>query len=304
MRPFPYLISPSEFRRRLFRMKYKRAGLRPEQLQLENGSVHCWVGGDGPPLFLLQGFGTSALWQWHRQVRVLARSHTLYVPDLLYFGDSYSEEGEPSLDYQASTMFQLMDHYGVECFDLVGLSYGGFVACWMCTERPERVRRLVINGSPGLGLASTDYQTMLDTLGIVEGADLFVPDEPAGVQRLIEAAMHKPPKIPSFALEDAYNQLFLAHREERSALFNELLCHLDQPELADRAAKRIRHETLIIWGEHDRVFPLELGRRLLQRIGSNARLVVVPGTAHVPNLESPAKFNRLLLDFLAERGEE
>ena len=55
--------------------------------------------------------------------------------------------------------------------------------------------------------------------------------------------------------------------------------------------------TLVVWGEHDPVLPLAVGRRLVASIGHAARLEVIPETRHVPNLERPELVNALMLPF-------
>ena len=56
-------------------------------------------------------------------------------------------------------------------------------------------------------------------------------------------------------------------------------------------------ESLVIWGEHDRVFPVDIGRQLSELLG--AEFVVIEGAAHAPHVERPRKVNPLLVDFLS-----
>jgi pimeloyl-ACP methyl ester carboxylesterase len=63
-----------------------------------------------------------------------------------------------------------------------------------------------------------------------------------------------------------------------------------------------RHETLLVWGEHDPVFPQEIGERLADYLGQSAKLHVIKAVAHCPNLEKPKAWNKLVLEFLGERS--
>ena len=65
----------------------------------------------------------------------------------------------------------------------------------------------------------------------------------------------------------------------------------------DRENREVFEHHRLIWGEHDPLFPLELGRRLHAHLGGRSRLHVIRGTAHSPNLERPRALNRRLLDF-------
>ena len=103
-----------EHARRYLEQRFARAGVHPQMLGLPSSNVHCWVGGSGPPLVLLQGFGGPAIWQWAKQVPALARSFRVYVPDLLFFGESRPREAGHTLEHQA---------------DMVASASAGFAKC-------------------------------------------------------------------------------------------------------------------------------------------------------------------------------
>ncbi len=133
----------------MLRRRFHRAGLSERRCELASASVRCFVGDTGgPPLLLLMGFGASVEWQFHPNVAALARRHQLIIPDLVHFGGSKSEE-TPCLEMQTRVAFELLDHLGVRSADVLGLSYGGFVALWMASDRPSRVERLVLVACPG-----------------------------------------------------------------------------------------------------------------------------------------------------------
>ncbi|NJN19512.1 MAG: alpha/beta fold hydrolase [Oscillochloris sp.] len=59
----------------------------------------------------------------------------------------------------------------------------------------------------------------------------------------------------------------------------------------------IQAPTLVVWGQHDRLLPLELGRRIQAAI-PDAQLAIIAGAGHNPMWERPAAFNRAVLAFL------
>ena len=292
---FSRLISPVNFQRWLLRLLYGRAGLKPRLVSLTNGDVHCWRGGAGPPLLLLHGFGASALWQWAAQVRPLAAKHELIIPDLLYFGESRSESGEWSLEFQAETMAQLLDDLGLETVDLLGMSYGGLVANRLAGMWPDRVRKLIIVDSPGWEMNWDDHQEMLQRFGVEELHEFLLPTAPEGVRRLINVAWHKPPPIPGFALRDAFRVLFNVQTEEKKALLSALM---DPIQNKDRKMELPTQQTLVLWGAHDQIFPVELGKRFHATLGGGAEMAIIEGAGHAPNLEKSAEFNSRVLEFL------
>ena len=79
----------------------------------------------------------------------------------------------------------------------------------------------------------------------------------------------------------------------------ELLEWLDEqrlnPEL--QPAWELPQQTLLVWGEHDPLFPVEVGERLAHSL-ERSELVVIPNTRHAPNVEEPRLFNDIVLEFL------
>lgn len=271
------------------------AGLEQRQVDLDRARVRYWIGGNGPPLMLLHGFGADGAWAWHPQVRTLAKRHTILIPDLVWFGGSHSEAADRSLYFQADVQASLAKALGWDRYDLAGISYGGLVAFTQAAMYHEQVRRLVLVDSPGPVYDDRDHHHILDRFGVREVADVVIPTEPAGVRKLLELAWTHPPPTPGFVLEETFDKVFRDHVEQKRGLLAWLDHHRRHPE--DRPEWEIPHETLLIWGENDPLFPLGVAHRLRDRLGG-ARLEVIPDTRHAPNLEKPALFNRLLLDFL------
>jgi len=288
--------SPVRVREALLRRRFLTSGIRERQLDLDNGAVHCWSGGSGTPVILLHGFGASALWQWFPQVPQLARSFALFLPDLLFFGQSTTSRPERSIGFQAETILQMADRFGLSTFDLVGLSYGGFVALSLAAQRPDRARRLCLVDSPGYAMRAEDMEDLLRRFGVPHIRDLLLPSGATGVRRLIEIAWHRPPWVPGFILRDTHAALFTRQVEEQAELLG---CALEELGREPGIPLPLPQETLILWGEHDPVFPLHLARRLQAQLGRSAETRVLEDTAHSPNMERPALFNQMLTEFLS-----
>ena len=275
------LRSPFRVQNAQIRWKLRRAGLSSTVLKTKDGTLHSWVGSNGPPLLLLQGFGSDAKWQWHPQIRSFAKKRRLFLPDLMFFGSSRSTSRERSLDFQARMVLTLMDHHQVETFDLMGISYGGLVAYHLARNWPDRVKKLVMVGTPGPVMTPTDYDDMLTKLGVDDIADVMVPSDPEGLRRLIQIAYHHPPRVPKYALRDAYEHLFTEQVSEKRQLLSHLLEQMT--EQSEVESPVLPHETLLVWGRHDRVFPVDLGRRFRARLRPNSQLHVIDRAAHAPS---------------------
>ena len=280
---------------RAVRQRFRWAGLESRVLDLGLARVHFWIGGNGPPLLLLHGFGGDATWGWHPQVAPLARRHTLIVPDLVWFGRSAASTEERSLYFQAEVQAALCQALGVERFDVCGVSYGGLVAFTMAAMYHDRVRRLVLVDSPGPVYDDRDHHHILDHFGVTDVSQLIIASEPRDVRRLLELAWRKPPPTPGFVLEDTFDRVFSIHVEQK----RQLLAWLDH-QRADPALRpewTVPQRTMLIWGAEDPLFPVSLAERLAAELAAE-ELFVIPETRHAPNLERPDLFNDKLMHFL------
>src|SRR5665811_157096 len=106
--------------------------------------------GDGPALLFIHGL-TSSQRNWAHLVDALNKDHRVVAPDLFGHGASAKPMGDYSLGSHAATLRDLLDQLGIARVILVGHSLGGGIAMQFCYLFPERVERLVLVSSGGLG---------------------------------------------------------------------------------------------------------------------------------------------------------
>lgn len=234
------------------------------RLKFKNFELHYRVAGQGRPVVLVHGLSGSAHW-WRQTIPALAGRYRVYALDLAGFGGSRS--GSFELREASRQLLAFLDALEIEKPILVGHSMGGFIVADLTAQHPERVEKLVL----------------------VDAAALPFEDGVLGRSVGLALAVWRMPKTfwPVF-LGDAYR----AGPRTLWQATNDLL-------VADiaRDLDRIEAETLVVWGKHDRLMPLSLGKELDRRL-HHSRLEIISGAAHSPMLERPQEFNRLLLDFL------
>lgn len=278
-----------------FEEAFRDAGLAQRWAVLGEDTLAYWDGGRGTPVLLIEGFGPPAIWHWNEQVDALARGHRLIIPDLLWSGGgSRSTSSDYGIHHQARAIVALLDKLGLERVDVVGLSYGGFVAWVIAALHPERVGKLVMISSPGGTYTPADFRDLRARYGVDNASELFAPSDAAGVARVLQLAWADPPCAPAFARRQAVQELYADNLDEARAIMEAAETEL---EAAD-AIPTPGAPTLLVWGEHDPVFPVALARRVLDRLAGRASLEVVPGAKHAPNLEFPDLVNPLLETFL------
>lgn len=278
--------------------RVERRGFHQELVTRGGLRVRCWVGGAGSPVLLLHGFGGDGLWTWRSQIGALAEEHTVLVPDLLWFGGSDADVA-PTLDAQVQAALAVLDAHGAQRAAIAGISYGGFVALNLAISAPDRVSHLILLDSPGPYFSEADERAMLDRLGFERPEDLFVPQTPEAVRALLALAYAHPPPTPPRVLSALQEGVFSANQDEQRGLLRDLVARREGAD-ALRLARPV--PVLVIWGDGDPVFPLALGETLATALG--AGLVVVPDTAHAPNLERPDVVNTAILRFLSETPQD
>ncbi|XP_034891759.1 uncharacterized protein [Populus alba] len=284
-----------------YRYCFKRAGLKSSTTNLGDGTImHCWIPKMHNPstiptlLLLIHGFGANAMWQFHGLIPHFMSTFNVYVPDLLFFGESYTTRAERSESFQAQCVMRLMEAQNVAKMDVFGLSYGGFVAYSMAAQFKERVGRVAL-GCAGVCFEEKDEGSIkvFKVTTAEEAVSILLPQTPEKAREMVRLSFYKPPpSMPSCFLWDFIEVMCTEFRQEKEELIQAL--HKDR-KMSD--LPKITQPTLIIWGEHDQVFPLELAHRLERHIRDNAELVIIKNVGHALNAERPKELYKHLKSF-------
>src|SRR5205814_8669354 len=120
------------------------------QLELHGHRVIYRIAGSGPPVVLIHGMVNSSR-HWEEVALRLATDRTVVAPDLIGHGDSATPRGDYSLGAHAAVIRDLLAVIGIERATIVGHSLGGGVAMQFFYQFPQRVERLALISSWGLG---------------------------------------------------------------------------------------------------------------------------------------------------------
>lgn len=233
------------------------------------------------------------------QVGELAKHFNLYIPDLLFFGKSYTSCTNRTEKFQSECVGNGLKRLGVDRCSIYAISYGGFVGCRMAEMYPEMVEKLVIV-STGVGCTEGQKAEQLKKVG-VNPLDLLLPDKPDGLRLLVEMSIFKynPTKwSPDFFLQEFIDVMCNTNRKEKQ----ELVEHLLAGEV-EYNVHNLDKEMLIVWGDKDKIFPLSFAHHLLINMGMKSRLEVIPDTGHAVNVDSPYALNALIKEFILPFSE-
>ncbi|KVI10929.1 Alpha/beta hydrolase fold-1, partial [Cynara cardunculus var. scolymus] len=206
------LFSFTTLRDRWYRYFFSFSGLRSVSKDLGDGTImHCWIPRtyrpSKPNLLLLHGFGANAMWQYADLLCHFTPKFNVFVPDLLFFGGSFTTRPERSESFQGKCVMKMMDDgFGVHRMSLVGISYGGFVGYSMCAEFPEAVEKLVVCCA-GICLEEKDLTNGLFKVSDLEEAErILLAQTPEKLRELMKFSFVKPVKgIPNYFLSDFIN---------------------------------------------------------------------------------------------------
>ncbi len=266
---------PTPARRRSPAPRWRALPLRRSRTEVGPFRVHAVEMGSGDScVVLLHGLAGSARW-WHRNVEALAASHRVIAPDMIGFGRSRTRSRLlPDVPGVADVVAAWLEARGVRRAHVVGHSMGGQLAVHLAARHPDRVDRLVL----------------------VSPAGIPRPITPSGALRFAReiAPPHRwgDPAFLPVIVGDAF----------RAGAFVILraITHIVRDDVRPLLA-RVQAPTLVLWGEHDRLTPLE-DAEVFRRGIPGARLAVVGGAAHNCMVDRADDFNRMVLAFL--RGEE
>ncbi|XP_061344305.1 uncharacterized protein LOC133290252 [Gastrolobium bilobum] len=288
-------------RDRCFRYSFSNAGLKSTTTDLGDGTImHCWVpkthNDSKSSLLLIHGFGANSMWQWSEFISPLTHRFNVYVPDLVFFGESYTTRPERSESFQAHCVMGLLEAHGVRRMSVVGISYGGFVAYSMAAQFPESVEKVVLCCA-GVCFEEKDMdEGMFKVKSVDEAVSILLPQTPEKMRQLLQLTFVKPIKVmPSCFINDYIDVMCTENFQEKKELIEAL--HKDR-KLSD--LPKITQHTLVIWGEQDQVFPLELAHRLKRLLGEKAQLVVIKNAGHALNVEKPKELYKNFKSFLID----
>jgi pimeloyl-ACP methyl ester carboxylesterase len=236
---------------------------------VEDDVVHYEVLGRGPGILFIHGWLGS--WRyWIPVMQALSTRYRTYAIDLWGYGDSGKKSAKYGIDKQVELIGRFMDHLGVAKLALVGHGLGGTVALNFAAQHPELVARLMTINTPLTGAA---IKPRFTTSSVDSLVDWLVGRGP-GTEELI-AETNK--------LDPAAIQQSLAYMAQA-----DLMAKLNE----------CTAPTLIVHGERDEAIDSGTEQGVEGIFKPNVHRIVFEGGRHFPMLDDPAKFNRLLADFL------
>ena len=240
--------------------------------ELAKGSISYFTGGSGRPLIHLHGADGV---RPNAGLEALAENLSLYMPVLPGFDGTSEIEGIASMETLADLVADFIDKEIGETVDVLGLSFGGWLAAWLAVRHPDKVGQLCLESPEGFHPNSTAAPS--------SDPELRIQQMYAHPDRL--PAETKPEDVIT------KNRAMLDHYQGRTRFDANLAAQLSKIECL----------TLIMHGTQDGRVPEE-AVQLLKRDIPRSHLIYMYDAAHSLETDQPARFAHLVSDFM-ERAE-
>ena len=241
-----FLLRPVSYFDGWMYLREDLTGIESRTVQVEGHRVHYLAEGpaSGPVVVLVHGLGGSAE-NWRNLAPYLAKAgFRVYIPDLLGYGRSDKPaDFSYTVRDEAAVVVGFMDALGLKQVELGGWSMGGWIAEIVAAEHPERVSRLMLFDAAGLN-EKPDWNT-----------DLFTPTTAAELDELDALLMPHPPQVPGFVARD----IVRAIGKDGWVIKRAMAAMLTARDVTDNLLPQLKMPVLIVWGDLDRITPLDRG---------------------------------------------
>jgi len=277
--------------------------MKRKTVQLHGQPVSYFRAGEGPPIVLIHGITSSAR-TWREVMPGLAETHTVIALDLPGHGRSGKPRGDYSLGNYASGIRDLLSVLDIGRVTVVGHSLGGGVAMQFGYQFPNRIARLVLVDSGGLGNEVALYLRA----ATLPGAEYVIPVLFSSPARFTARAVGR--ALGRLGVKSSPNTRGLTEgmeslgdRDTRRAFLHTTRSVIDpwgqRVDARDRLYLSKGVPTMLIWGEKDRVIPIKHGQQA-HELMPHSRFEILPGAGHFSHNADPERFVVLLNEFIAE----
>ena len=264
----------------------RKTGFTP----VNGAQIYYEVAGAGHPLILLHA-GVADCRMWDDQFAVFAEQYRTIRFDLRGFGQSTMPEGQFS---NHEDVAGLLDFLQVDKAIVVGLSYGGKIALDFALAYPQRVKALVL-AAPSVG-GSQPSERILQFWEEEEAA-IEQQDWDTAVALNLRLWVDGPHRQPDEVNPEVRQKVGQMQREIFQMEIPENIEEIGLEPVAHGRVAEITAPTLVLVGDLDLPEKVEQAAWLAAEI-PQAQQAIIPGVAHMLNMEKPALFNKLVLDFL------
>lgn len=261
-------------------------------INIENARLYYEIAGSGTPLLMIHA-GVADSRQWNNEFTYFSQSNQVIRYDMRGYGKSEPAEGEYS---HMSDLISLLADLGIDVpLVIMGCSMGGRLAMDFALSYPSKVKALIMvdAGPSGLELDIPASPKFADVEKAFEAGNLDLVAE-IETQIWFDGTGRSPEQVNQKMRKLLFDMNRLALSYEVKDLGKRL------PDTETRAVDRLADleiPTLVIVGAHDTAYTLAAADYLEEKV-KLARKVIIEDAAHLPNMDQPHEFQRIVKEFL------
>ena len=259
---------------------------------IDNAKIYYQVAGRGTPLIMIHA-GVADSRQWKNEFAHFSKSYRVLRYDMRGYGKSEPVEGDFS---NLKDLLSVLEYLGFnERLILMGCSMGGGLAMDFALEYPTKVKALIMIGSGpgGLELDVEESPKFPLAMKAFEDGDL---DQVAEIETQIW--FDGEGRSPEHVDQDMRKLLFQMNRtvlEHEVKDLGKCLPNTEKPAFS--RVSELKVPLLVIVGSHDEPYMFAAADFMMENI-KTAQKVIMADAAHIPNMEHPLEFQRIVDDFL------
>lgn len=269
--------------------------------EIDGVEISYFDEGEGDAVVFIHGLGGYKE-NWEFNLPHFSRNCRALALDLPGFGHSQKPKRDYSMAFMASTIKGWLDALGVSNPVLVGNSMGGAISTLYSLTYPGAISKLVLVDAAGVNifpanlLKQDNLPVEMFAAAATGNSDRSVREK--AVRSFIRRIFHTEPPVMEKMVRHALEEYFGPDFQDRAQAFLSAAQQLFMTPLRGRLGE-IRVPTWVIWGDDDRLLPIE-NAHAFQKELPHAKITVFPACGHCPMLEYPDEFNRSLDAFLRE----
>jgi len=270
------------------------------EANINGARIYYQEHGEGFPLMLTHGLGSDHT-MWINQVTVFKDKYRLVIWDCRGHGQSEVTDDGYSIAQFTDDLYRLMQHLGIERAHIGGLSMGGWISWSFALAHPEVTVSLVLSDSAGMP-AGMENDKLLEKKKMFEASAAIA--ETQGREKLVDVTLSlmfseefikNQPDVIKLVRQRIVCDPGVGYARTIKGAFAEYW-QTPSNEVEENLSK-IKAPTLIIVGEVDKLTPVS-SQKALHRAIPGSRLEIIQGSGHVPSVEQPELWNKLVLEFL------
>jgi 4,5:9,10-diseco-3-hydroxy-5,9,17-trioxoandrosta-1(10),2-diene-4-oate hydrolase len=244
--------------------------------------IHYLTGGSGEPLIILHGGGDGAR-AWKRNIAVLSRKYTIYVPDLPGFGSSQALQAPFYIPEMVEFINEFARSLGLKRFYLVGHSFGGGIALHYALRYPENIRKLVLVSSLCLGKEIAWWIRLVANRRICQGLG-------KGINSIFKGIKYVAKYFGPWEIVEPISKTSIQIGSSISTLTEQTIVLLSQ-------LPTIMIPTLVLWGAKDTIVPSAHAYAAAELI-PDCQVRIFENCGHSVYREKLREFSNVLSGFL------